>query len=419
MATTAPEHTKPEAARAGSTRSSPTGSPGTGAPHEVREPATGRPLLTLAAVDARRRRPGRRRGRGRPARLGRDELRRSAPRSSAARPTSTRPTAPSSGRGPSARPARVHSKMHHEQNFAAGELHAAATMPFQPYGQLVPERRARAPVDAPARPGRRHRRDHAVELAVACWACGSSRPALAARQRRRPQARSADAGVRRRDVRGGVPRGRPARGPAPDRHRRRRVGEAIVTDPNVDRVSFTGSTAAGRPRRRAGRRPAQAGQPRARRQQRVRRARRRRPRGRRLGRRVRLVPVPGPGLLRDRAPHRPPQRRRRRTSTCWPRRPRRLRLGDPYREDVDLGPIVNEKQLERVDGIVRRSVDGGRPRRRRRHARGPVLPPDRAHRRHDRPGRRGARRSSARSRRSSCSTPTRRRSRSPTTASTG
>jgi len=38
---------------------------------------------------------------------------------------------------------------------------------------------------------------------------------------------------------------------------------------------------------------------------------------------------------------------------------KRLRLGDPYREDVDLGPIVNQKQLERVDGIVRRSVDGG------------------------------------------------------------
>ena len=38
---------------------------------------------------------------------------------------------------------------------------------------------------------------------------------------------------------------------------------------------------------------------------------------------------------------------------------KRLRLGDPYREDVDLGPIVNEKQLARVDGIVRRSVDGG------------------------------------------------------------
>src|SRR5262249_28598069 len=38
---------------------------------------------------------------------------------------------------------------------------------------------------------------------------------------------------------------------------------------------------------------------------------------------------------------------------------RRLRLGDPYREEVDLGPIVNEKQLARVDGIVRRSVDAG------------------------------------------------------------
>jgi benzaldehyde dehydrogenase (NAD) len=38
---------------------------------------------------------------------------------------------------------------------------------------------------------------------------------------------------------------------------------------------------------------------------------------------------------------------------------RRLRTGDPYREDVDLGPIVNERQLRRVDDIVRRSVQGG------------------------------------------------------------
>jgi benzaldehyde dehydrogenase (NAD) len=37
----------------------------------------------------------------------------------------------------------------------------------------------------------------------------------------------------------------------------------------------------------------------------------------------------------------------------------RLRLGDPFREEVDLGPIVNEQQLARVDGIVRRSVDAG------------------------------------------------------------
>ena len=38
---------------------------------------------------------------------------------------------------------------------------------------------------------------------------------------------------------------------------------------------------------------------------------------------------------------------------------RRLRLGDPYREDVQLGPIVNEKQLARVADIVERSISGG------------------------------------------------------------
>ncbi len=39
---------------------------------------------------------------------------------------------------------------------------------------------------------------------------------------------------------------------------------------------------------------------------------------------------------------------------------RRLRTGDPYREDVELGPIVNEQQLQRVDDIVQRSIrDGG------------------------------------------------------------
>jgi benzaldehyde dehydrogenase (NAD) len=37
----------------------------------------------------------------------------------------------------------------------------------------------------------------------------------------------------------------------------------------------------------------------------------------------------------------------------------KLRMGDPYREDVQLGPIVNEKQVRRVDDIVRRSVQGG------------------------------------------------------------
>ncbi len=38
---------------------------------------------------------------------------------------------------------------------------------------------------------------------------------------------------------------------------------------------------------------------------------------------------------------------------------KRLRTGDPFREDVELGPIVNEKQLGRVDDIVQRSLAGG------------------------------------------------------------
>jgi benzaldehyde dehydrogenase (NAD) len=38
---------------------------------------------------------------------------------------------------------------------------------------------------------------------------------------------------------------------------------------------------------------------------------------------------------------------------------RGLRTGDPYREEVDLGPIVNERQLARVDDIVQRSLQAG------------------------------------------------------------
>src|SRR3954469_23140462 len=41
---------------------------------------------------------------------------------------------------------------------------------------------------------------------------------------------------------------------------------------------------------------------------------------------------------------------------------RRLRTGDPYREDVELGPIVNERQVQHVDDIVQRSVASGKAR---------------------------------------------------------
>ena len=134
------------------------------------------------------------------------------------------------------------------------------------------------------------------------------------------------------------------------------VGEALVTDPNIDMVSFTGSTEVGRivgaqaggllkkvSLELGGNNPLivldDADLPAA-----------------ASARRLLELPVPGPGVLRHRPPHRPP-RGRRRVRRPARQKARRLRTGDPYREDVELGPIVNEKQIERVDDIVQRSVE--------------------------------------------------------------
>jgi len=40
-------------------------------------------------------------------------------------------------------------------------------------------------------------------------------------------------------------------------------------------------------------------------------------------------------------------------------RAKRLPVGNPYTEQVAIGPLINEKQLERVDGIVRETVAAG------------------------------------------------------------
>ena len=111
--------------------------PGHRRPREIREPAT-RPASCSRSPSRRRTTsPRRRRGEGCPARVGRDEL-----------PGARRDPAPRRGhlRGPpsrvrdvdAARDRRATKKMHHEQNFAVGEVLAAATMPWQPYGSLVP-----------------------------------------------------------------------------------------------------------------------------------------------------------------------------------------------------------------------------------------------------------------------------------------
>ena len=330
--------------------------PGTGEPREIREPASGRPLLTIAqstvgdVAEAARRAKA-----AQPAwaATSYDErariLRRAAEIYEAHRPEFGSWTQRETG--------AVHSKMHHEQNFAVGELHAAATMPFQPYGQLVPS-------VVPGRLSMLRRVPVGVIGVITPWNSPSVlgmrvvAPALAVGNavilKPDPQTPVSGGAMFEAVFReAGLPDGllQVVLGDA-------EVGEAIVTDPNLTRIFFTGSTEAGR---RVG---ALAGE-----------------RLKRVslelggnnafvvlddadveaaasagafasfqfqgqvcfstGRHIvhRSVADAYVGLLAEKA--------------------QRLRLGDPYREDVDLGPIVNEQQLARVDGIVRRSVDAG------------------------------------------------------------
>ncbi len=330
--------------------------PGTGEPRETREPATGRPLLTLpqstaddvagAAAAAAAAQPAW-------AATSYDEraaiLRRAALIYEAHRPEFGAWTQRETG--------AVHSKMHHEQNFAVGELNAAATMPFQPYGQLVPS-------VVPGRLSMLRRVPAGVIGVITPWnsptvlAMRVVGPALAVGNavilKPDPQTAVCGGAVFAAILReAGLPEGllQVVLGGAD-------VGEAIVTDPNVTRVSFTGSTSAGR---RVGtlaggllkRVSLELGGNNAfvvlddadveaaasagafatfQFQGQVCFA---------TGRHIvhRSVAEAYVGLLAEKA--------------------ERLRLGDPYREDVDLGPIVNQRQLERVDGIVQRSVDAG------------------------------------------------------------
>lgn len=251
----------------------------------------------------------------------------------------------------------VHGKMHHEQNFTIGELQAAATMPFQPYGSLVPS-------VVPGRLSMLRRVPVGAVGAITPW----NSPSVLGMRVVAPALALGNAVVLKPDPQtpvcggamfeavfreAGLPEGllHVVLGGAD-------VGEAIVTDPNVPVVSFTGSTAAGR---RVGtlaggllkkvslelggnnafvvlddadlEAAASAGAFASFQFQ-----------GQvcfATGRHIVHRSVAGDyvALLAEKAG--------------------RLRLGDPFREEVDLGPIVNRKQLERVDGIVRRSLDGG------------------------------------------------------------
>jgi benzaldehyde dehydrogenase (NAD) len=251
----------------------------------------------------------------------------------------------------------VFGKMHHEQNFTIGELQAAATMPFQPYGSLVP-------TVQPGRLSMIRRVPVGVIGAITPWNSPSVlgmrvvAPALALGNavvlKPDPQTPVAGGAMFEAVFReAGLPKGLlgVVIGGAD-------VGEAIVTDPNVTRVSFTGSTAAGR----------RVGELAGRLLKRV---------SLELGGNNALV-VLDDADLEAAASAGAFASFQFQGQVCFAtgrhivhrsvaadyvdlltEKAQRLRLGDPFREEVDLGPIVNQKQLERVDGIVRRSVEAG------------------------------------------------------------
>ena len=237
-----------------------------------------------------------------------------------------------------------------ETHVAQQECWEAAVAAVAPVGRAAGHRQA-APVDVAPAPGRRRRRDLAVQL-PADPRHPLGRPGARARQRGRAQARPAHRGVRRRVDRARVRGGRAARRRAarPARRRRGRPGAgrgARGAGHLLHRLDRRG------PQGRRGRRQAaQARPPRAGRQQRDDRARGRRPRRRGQRRRVRLLHPPGPGLHDHRPPHR--RRRDRRRVRDAPRREggSHLPVGDPSREQVALGPIIDEGQRDNIHRLV-------------------------------------------------------------------
>ncbi len=250
-----------------------------------------------------------------------------------------------------------HSKMHHESNFAHGEILAAATLPWQPYGQLVP-------TAVKGRLSMIRRIPVGVVGAITPW----NSPSVLGMRVVAPALALGNAVVLKPDPQtpviggamfsavfreAGLPDGllQIVVGGAD-------VGEALVTDANVNLVSFTGSTAAGR---------------------RV---------GELAGARLKKVSLELGGnnafIVLDDADldaataagafssfqfqgqvcfaagrHIVHESLASDYIDALQEKAQKLRMGDPYREDVQLGPIVNEKQVRRVADIVDRSVDGG------------------------------------------------------------
>jgi benzaldehyde dehydrogenase (NAD) len=330
--------------------------PGTGAPIEDREPATGTLLVTIHGSTP-------------------DDVARAAAAAAAAQPawaaTSYQERARLLRRAAEIYDAHrddfgtwtqretgaVFGKMHHESNFAYQEILNAATLPSQAYGSLMPSA-------VKGRLSMVRRVPAGVIGAITPW----NSPSVLGMRVVAPALALGNAVVLKPDpqtpvvggamfaavfAEAGLPEGllQVVVGGAD-------VGEALVTDPNIPVVSFTGSTAVGRRVGELG-----AG----------------------LLKKVSLE-LGGNNafiVLEDADIEAAASAGAYTTfqfqgQVCFAagrhlvhrdvadayvaaltEKARRLRTGDPYREQVELGPIVNEKQLARVDDIVQRSVAGG------------------------------------------------------------
>ena len=250
-----------------------------------------------------------------------------------------------------------HSKMHHESNFAYGEILAASTLPWQPYGQLVP-------TAVKGRLSMVRRIPVGVVGAITPW----NSPSVLGMRVVAPALALGNAVVLKPDPQtpviggamfeavfreAGLPDGllQIVVGGAD-------VGEALVTDPNVSLVSFTGSTVAGR----------RVGELAGARLKKV---------SLELGGNNAFIVLEDADLAAATAAgafssfqfqgqvcfaagrHIVHESVAGEYVDALKEKAQNLRMGDPYREDVQLGPIVNEKQVRRVDDIVRRSIDGG------------------------------------------------------------
>ena len=153
----------------------------------------------------------------------------------------------------------------------------------------------------------------------------------------------------------------------------REVGEHLVAHPGIDKVAFTGLDRRRPQDRGRVRRAAQAGQPGARRQVGRDRARRRRPRRHHGGPAVHGPDEQRPGVRGADPDPRQPQRGTPRWWTRSPRPSAAMPVGDPADPATEIGPMVAQRQQERVEKYIALGQEEGARAggRRQRHARRP------------------------------------------------